>query len=138
MAKNVQEMLGVSMDKIKEMVDVNMVIGDAISLPGNVTVVPISKITYGFAAGGTDWPNKANRDIFGGGSGAGINVIPLALLIVTNGDVRVVPINEKPDSIDRAISMVPEVIDKVKDFFKKDKSIEEGLEGEQVSEIVIE
>ena len=137
MEKNVQTLLGVSMEKIKEMVDVNIVIGDPVTISNDISVVPVSKITYGFAAGGSDLPNKANREIFGGGSGAGINVVPLALLIMNKGDIRVVPINEKPDAIDRAISMIPEVIDKVGGFFKKDKGDMDAA-GEQVSEIVIE
>lgn len=137
MEKHVNSLLDISTDKIKAMADVNMVLGDPVSLPEGVTVVPVSHISYGFAAGGSDLPNKANRDIFGGGSGAGINVTPIALLIMSNGDVKVIPVNPKPGALDRAVSMVPDVLDTIKGIFKKDGTAAEG-DGEQVSEITIE
>ncbi len=137
MEKHVNSLLDISTEKIKAMADVNMVLGDPVSLPDGISVVPVSHISYGFAAGGSDLPNKANRDIFGGGSGAGINVIPVALLIVSKGDVKVIPVNPKPGAIDRAVSMVPDVLDTIKGIFKKDEAASEG-DGQQVSEITIE
>ena len=76
--------LGVTMDKIKEMVDVNTVIGDPIPTQDGTTVIPISRVSYGFASGGTDLPSKAqpNKGLFAGGSGAGITITPIAFLAV--------------------------------------------------------
>ncbi len=137
MEKHVNSLLGISTEKIKAMADVNMVLGDPVTLADDITIVPISHISYGFAAGGSDLPNKANRDIFGGGSGAGINVKPVALLIVSKGEFRVVPINAKPGTVDQAVSMIPDVIDKVKSIFTKEDKAPDNT-AEQVNEITIE
>ncbi len=121
MEKNVHNLLGVSMDKIKEMVDVNTVVGDPIDVAG-ITIIPVSRVTYGFAAGGSDIPNKANNAVFGGGSGASVNVTPVAFLVVQNGNLRMLPVNANPDMLDRAISMVPDMVDKVVGVFKKEEA----------------
>jgi len=112
------DLLGVSMAKIKEMVDVETVIGDPITV-GNTTLVPVSKISYGFAAGGSGLPSKTPSDLFGGGSGAGINITPIAFISVTDGLVQVLPIASKPDTGDKVINMVPGLVDMVTDLFKK-------------------
>jgi len=128
MEKNVHNLLGVSMDKIKEMVDVNTVVGNPIEV-GGVTIIPVSRVTYGFAAGGSDIPNKASNQVFGGGSGASVNVTPVAFLVVQNGNVKMIPVNANPDMLDRAISMVPDVVDKVVGVFKKDEEPAQTPEG---------
>ena len=83
-------MLGTTMEKIKEMVDVDSVIGKPITTPDGTTVIPISKVSYGFASGGSDFPAKSQpaKDFFGGGAGAGITITPIAFLSICNGDVK--------------------------------------------------
>ena len=130
MEQGVQGLLGVSMEKIREMVDVNTVIGDPISLPDGTVLIPVSKVSYGFAAGGSDLPSKTQTALFGGGSGAGIHITPIAFLVVANGDVRMMPMVSKPDSNDKLVSMVPDLVDKVTGLFKKDKD-KEKTEGEE-------
>ena len=68
----IEGMLGVSMEKIKEMVDVNTVIGESITTPDGTVIIPVSKVSFGFGSGGSDFPNKRDKDIFGGGTGAGL------------------------------------------------------------------
>lgn len=138
MEKHVNSLLGVSIDKIKEMVDVNTVVGDPIKLDDAVTIIPVSRISYGFASGGSDLPNKAGADVFGGGAGAGINVTPVAFLVVRDGGVQLLPVMSKPTSIDHAISMMPGMVDKVAGFFKKDAPVVAEEPVAPVSEIVIE
>lgn len=138
MEKHVHSLLGVSIDKIKEMVDVNTVVGNPIKLDDGVTLIPVSRVAYGFASGGSDLPNKADRDIFGGGSGAGVNVTPVAFLVIKDGDVRMMPINATPNSIDRAVSMVPDMVDKVVGVFKKQPAATEAAVVSTVDEIVLE
>lgn len=133
MQKNVNELLGVSMDKIKQMVDVNTVVGDPITV-GDMTIIPVSRMSYGFAAGGSDLPSKHEREVFGGGSGAGVNVTPVAFLVVKNGELKMLPVNSNPDMIDRAVSMVPDMVDKVVGLFKKDASKDETPEGDIIIE----
>ncbi len=122
MANNVEGLMGVSVEKIREMVDANTVIGTPIQLQDGITLIPVSKVSYGFASGGSDLPAKNNGDLFGGGAGAGINLTPVAFLTIKDGEINLLPVVAKPDTIDRAISLVPEVIDR---FTKRKKDKKE-------------
>lgn len=118
----IESLMGVTMQKIKEMVDVNTIIGDPITTPDGTVVVPVSKVSYGFASGGSDFPSKKDgKDCFGGGSGAGITINPVGFLTVSKGEVKMVGIGDKDGTVDKAIAMVPGMIDKVTDMFKKNK-----------------
>ena len=133
----VNNLLGASMDKIKEMVDVNTVVGDPITTPDGTTVIPVSRVSYGFAGGGTDLPSKAQPDkgLFAGGSGAGINITPVAFLVIANGDVRLLSVSAKPDTTDKLVNLVPDVVDKISGAFskKKEKSTETTVKTESGS-----
>ena len=84
----INELMGITMEKIKEMVDINSIIGDPITLEDGTTVIPISKVSYGFASGGSDLPTKSEKSLFGGGAGAGVTIKPQAFIVVsTTGDV---------------------------------------------------
>ena len=122
MVNNVEGLMGVSTEKIREMVDANTVIGTPITLPDGITLIPVSKVSYGFASGGSDLPSKGDNDLFGGGAGAGINLTPVAFLTIKDGEINLLPVVSKPDAIDRAISLVPEVIDR---FTKRKKDKKE-------------
>ncbi len=125
---NLQGLMGVSMDKIKEMVDVNTVVGDPIQTPDGTTLIPVSKISYGFAAGGSNLPSKTQAELFGGGSGAGINITPIAFIAVNAGGVQVLPVVSKPDTGDKMVNLVPEMFDKVTSLFNKKKKTTEKVE----------
>ncbi len=115
-------MMNVTMEKIKEMVDVNTVIGDPIVTADNTVIIPVSKVSYGFVSGGSDFPSKkTDKEYFGGGSGAGITISPIGFLVVCDGDVKFTNIESYNDSLDRAVGMIPEVFDKIAALFKKDK-----------------
>ena len=120
MANNVEGLMGVSVEKIHELVDANTVIGTPIVLDGGITLIPVSKVSYGFASGGSDLPSKSSSDLFGGGAGAGINLTPVAFLTIKDGEINLLPVVSKPDTIDRAISLVPEIVDRFT-HRKKDK-----------------
>ena len=122
-------LLGVTMDKIKEMVDVNTVIGDPIPTQDGTTVIPISRVSYGFASGGTDLPSKAqpNKGLFAGGSGAGITITPIAFLAVKNGSVRILQIEPYFSPVDRALEKIPDVMDKL-------NALVQNFRGEQPSQ----
>ena len=117
----VNEILGISIEKIKEMADVNAIIGEPIRLPDGTTIIPVSKVSYGFASGGSDLPSKYDKDLFGGGAGAGISIKPEGFLVIKDGSAKMVPVNAPNDPISSAINNVPEVIDKVSAFVKKKK-----------------
>lgn len=118
----INSLMDTTMKKIKEMIDVNTIIGDPITTPDGTTIIPVSKVSYGFASGGSDLPTKKdNKDCFGGGSGAGVTINPVAFLYVSKGNVKLIPIEKYDGAVDRIVGMVPEVLDKVSDMIKKDK-----------------
>ncbi len=118
----VNDLMDVTLDKIKHMVDVNTIIGDPITTPDGTTVIPISRVSYGFASGGSDLPSKAqpSAGLFAGGSGAGITIIPIAFLAISHGNVRVVQIEPYFGPVDRALEKIPEMVDKISALFRKD------------------
>lgn len=116
-------LMDTTMEKIKEMIDVNTIIGEPITSPDGTLIIPVSKVSYGFAAGGSDLPTKKeNKDCFGGGSGAGVTIQPVAFLTVYQGDVRLVSVDREEVTADKLVNMIPDVLKKVKGVFKKDKS----------------
>lgn len=116
-------LMDTTMEKIKEMIDVNTIIGEPITSPDGTLIIPVSKVSYGFAAGGSDLPTKKeNKDCFGGGSGAGVTIQPVAFLTVYQGDVRLVSVDRDEGTADKLVNMIPDVLKKVKGVFKKDKS----------------
>lgn len=116
----VQGLMGATVEKIREMADANTIIGTPISIDANTTIIPVSKVTMGFASGGSDVGAKATKEMFGGGSGAGVTITPIAFLVVTNGTVRTVQLAEHVSPIDNAINALPELVDKLAAMLKKD------------------
>ena len=104
-----------AMENIKKMVEVNTIVGEAIETPNGTVIIPVSKVSFGFGSGGSDWPTKAtSKDAFGGGVGAGISIQPLAFLVVSNGNVRLLQMTEESENtVDRMVNLVPDVIDKI-------------------------
>ena len=123
MEHHIGSLMDTTMEKIKEMIDVNTIIGEPITSPDGTLIIPVSKVSYGFAAGGSDLPTKKeNKDCFGGGSGAGVTIQPVAFLTVYQGDVRLVSVDREEGTADKLVNMIPDVLKKVKGVFKKDKS----------------
>ena len=120
MANQVEGLMGVSVEKIRQMVDANTVVGSPIALPDGTTIIPVSKVSYGFASGGSDLPTKNPQELFGGGAGAGINITPVAFLIIKNGETNLLPVVSKPDTADRLVSMVPDLVDMLTSKKKKE------------------
>lgn len=120
----VNSLLNVTMEKIKQMVDVNTVVGDPITTADGTTIIPVSKVSYGFAGGGSDLPSKyqSEKGLFFGGTGAAITVSPVAFLSISNGNVKVIQIEPYTSSVDRAIEKVPDIMEKITTLVKKDDS----------------
>ncbi|MBQ5440460.1 MAG: GerW family sporulation protein [Clostridia bacterium] len=120
MANHLDNMMNTTMENIRQMVDVNTIIGEPVICPDGTVIIPVSKVTYGFAAGGSDLPPKTNtnKEFFGGGSGAGVSIQPVAFLVVNNGSVKMLNM-EFDGAVDRVISMIPDFADKVGELFKK-------------------
>ena len=117
----IDSLLDTTLEKIREMVDVNTVVGAPISTPDGITIIPISKISYAFAAGGSDFRVKEQTNMgFGGGNGAGVKIEPIGFLIVQNGSVRMINVMPPASTtIDRVVEKAPEVIDMVEDLIQK-------------------
>lgn len=116
MSQTLPNMLENTIAKIREMIDVNSVIGAPITTPDGVTIIPVSKVSVGFGGGGSDYA-KSSNDAFGGGAGGGMNVTPICFLIVQNGNVRMMPVPVAANTTaDRIVEMVPDTLDKIVSF----------------------
>ena len=123
----INSMLDKTMQKIKEMVDVDTIVGTPINLSNGTIIVPVSKVSYGFASGGSEFSNKKenSENLFGGGSGAGVTVSPVAFLISNNSDTKLLRLEPSNNSVDRVIEMLPDTIDKIGNCFGKKKDIKD-------------
>ena len=125
----INDLMATTLQKIREMVDANTIVGQPIHTEDGVTLIPVSRLSFGFASGGTDWATKnqkpEGKNSFGGGSGAGVSVTPVAFLVVSNGNVRTVQLVEKVSAVDNVIASLPELVDKVAALIKKDEKKEE-------------
>lgn len=120
MSKNLPNMLDATIAKLRDMVNVNSVVGDPIVTADGVTIIPISNVTVGFGGGGSDFVSKNvnhQDNPFGGGVGAGVKVTPVAFLIVKDGSVRMLPVATPANTTaDRIVEMVPDTLDKIAAF----------------------
>lgn len=112
----INDLMGVTMEKIREMVDVNTIVGTPITCADGATIIPISKVSYGFASGGSDLPAKVEKDLFGGGSGAGISIQPVAFLVILNGEVKLMQLSIDASTPNALINLVPDVMEKISGF----------------------
>jgi sporulation protein YtfJ len=117
----VKDLVQAALSKLQELTDTDTIVGKPIRIDANVTVIPISKVSYGFAAGGSDLPTKSDKELFGGGSGAGVSISPIAFIVVNNGEVQLMQINAEPTATGAIVSLVPELISKIQALFSKKK-----------------
>ena len=117
-----------TMEMVHEMVDTNTIVGQPITTPDGVTLIPVSKVSFGFGSGGGDY-GKTTKDGFGGGSAAGVRIDPVAFLVIKDGATRVLPVAVPPvSSVERIVDMVPDVLDRVEKFIDKKKNpVEEEI-----------
>ncbi len=129
-----------TIEKVKDLVNVSTIIGEPMKVDGGVTIIPVSKVTYGFASGGSDFPSKSNQDIFGGGGGAGVTILPVAFLVIdAYGNVDVKHITAFDNAAERIVGLVPEMFDKVSNAVNKakmDKAANAGLTSVSAEETV--
>lgn len=138
----IQGLMKTAMENIKEMVDVNTIVGDPVETPDGSVILPISKVGFGFAAGGSEFlgdhdiptttqtnglhrSDAANASValpFGGGSGGGVSITPIAFLVVNAQGVKVVPLDNQTHLYERLIDSAPQVVDKIQSMFKGNKS----------------
>lgn len=117
------ELMHSAMEKVHEMVDTNTIVGQPINTPDGVTLIPISKVSFGFGSGGGDYGKSASPGKgFGGGAGGAVKIDPVAFLVVKEGQTRVIPVAAPPvTTVDRIVEMAPDIMDKVEKYFDKKK-----------------
>lgn len=121
----IEGLMDTTLEHIKEIMDVNTVIGDQITTPDGTVIIPVSRISLGYASGGSDF-GKTERQKFGGGGGAGGTIVPVAFLVVSNGNVKLLQISQSNGAADKAVSLVPELFDKITTLFGKGKKNKDG------------
>ena len=112
-------LMEVTLEKIRQMVDSNTIIGNPINTADGTTILPVSRVSFGFASGGSDFvSSRAPKDLFGGGSGAGVTITPVAFLVLQQGSVRMIQLADvrNGSSVDRALNMLPDLVDRVSGF----------------------
>ena len=115
-----------TVQKIRDMIDVNTIVGTPITTPDGIMVIPVSKVSFGFVSGGTDFSKTADKENFGCATGTGVSIKPVAFLVVKDGTVKLLDVNMPPGTtLDRIVDMVPEIMDKVSAWTGKDKDGEE-------------
>lgn len=121
MDTKVKDLVSSAIGKIHELSDADTIIGDPIKVDGGITIIPISKVSYGFAAGGSDLPSKNDKELFGGGSGAAMSIQPLAFIVISGSDVKLLELGSGSSPANAIVSAVPELITKIQAMFSKKK-----------------
>lgn len=149
----IEALMTTAMQSIKEMVDVNTIVGDAVQSPDGTVIIPISKVTFGFAAGGGEYNytsestqengrNGTDEDEtqeseglypFAGGSGAGVSINPVAFMVVGNGQIKLLPVNINT-TVDKLLDLVPEFLCKLENVMKKKVSVKKEAGRDEESE----
>ena len=138
----INDMLNVTMQKLRELADANTIIGTPIETGSGVTILPISKVSMGFGTGGSDFATKNQKsdaeNAFGGGGGAGVSVIPMGFLIINGTDVRVLPVDEPASTtLERLVEMIPQLVDKAASMIDKKKAEKAAKAGDETVEVII-
>ncbi len=135
MSNNINNIMSDTVDKIKSMASVDTIIGDPVDLGDGIRVIPVSKVSYGFASGGSDIPtSKTQKEVFGGGGGAGMTVTPVAFLVLQNGNVKMLNVDMTPSSLDKAVELIPDMFDRVVGMINNAKSKTTKLDDSEIVE----
>lgn len=120
---NIKALMDVTMEKLRAMVDADVVTGTPIVV-GEVTLIPVSRVSFGLATGGSEFPTKNQNQLFGGGGGAGVTVVPIAFMAISGGNVKMMPVYNEVSGTEKAIAMIPEILEKSKEIFSKKENQE--------------
>lgn len=120
---SIKSVMDSTMENLRTMVDSDTIIGTPIVLE-KLTLIPVSKVSFGLATGGGDFPSKTANKVFGGGGGAGVTISPVAFIAVNDGNVQMLPVYNDLSTVNKALDLAPEMIDKIKTVFSKNKKSE--------------
>lgn len=138
MSTPIEQLMNEAMKNIKGMVDANTIIGDVISTPDGATIIPITRVSFGFGAGGSEFGAKAQGGdkMFGGGTGGGVSMNPVAFLVVTKDSVRIIPVSNTMSTVERVVDILPELVGKFNDFVNDMADRKEKKKAEKQSETI--
>ncbi len=130
MSHPIESIMETALKNLKEMVDVETIVGDAVEAPNGTVIIPISKVSFGFAAGGSEFGKKdeSNQAKFGGGSGGGVSISPVAFMVVGENQIKLLPVSSASTSVDRIIDAVPGMIEKINNKICKIKADKKAKE----------
>ena len=119
-----------ALSSLRSLVDVNTIVGEPITTPEGVVIIPISKVSFGYASGGSDLPTEKAAELFGGATGGGVTIQPLAFLVINGKEVNLMQMQSANSTGDRIVNAMPGLLDKIFEFVKKNKD-EEGADKEE-------
>lgn len=132
MAQHLEGLMGTSMEKIRELVDVNTIIGEPVESPDGTIIIPVSKVSFGFVSGGSDIPANVPKEVFAGGTGAGVTIKPQAFIVIDrDGEVKMLELGAKDSPVDSLVEGIPGIVSKVKDIFAKKPEDKESGDSEE-------
>ncbi len=117
---SIKNIMDTTMENLKGMINADIITGTPIVV-GDITLIPVSKVAYGLATGGSDFSTKSPNPVFGGGGGAGVTISPIAFIAINGDNVKMLPVYNELTTVEKVISMAPEFIDKAKELFSKEK-----------------
>jgi sporulation protein YtfJ len=138
----IQGLMTTAMENLKQMIDVNTIIGDPVETPDGSVILTVSKVGFGFAAGGSEFQagqqeNKGDQQSgasklpFGGGSGAGVSITPIAFLIVSSSGVKLLHLDESTHLYEKILELAPQAVDKIQQMFKKNNQGQQNNQSNQ-------
>lgn len=141
MSTPIEQLMNEAMKNIKGMVDANTIIGDVITTPDGATIIPITRVSFGFGAGGSEFGSKTDGSgkMFGGGTGGGVSMNPVAFLVVTKDSVRIMPVSTGMSTAEKVVDALPELLGKLNNFVseraakKAEKAAEKETEAESTT-----
>ena len=117
---NIKNIMDTTMNNLRSMVDADIIVGSPVTV-GEHTLLPVCNVAFGLATGGSDFPSKSQKEIFGGGGGAGVTITPIAFMAINGSNIKMMPIYNELTTVEKAISMTPEIIEKAKELFAKNE-----------------
>lgn len=138
MNNQIDSIMQTALSNIKEMVDVETIVGNPVNTPDGTVIIPISKVSFGFAAGGSEFGKKGENSqaMFGGGSGGGVSISPVAFMVVGKEQIKLLPISQQTSAADKIIDFVPQVIEKINGKINKMKDKKAATKAEDEAKVV--
>ena len=121
---------GITLEKVRELLNNTEVVGEPVTVRDDITIIPVSKVSVGFVSGGSDVGQKVQKEMFGGGTGAGVTLTPIAFIVVSANGVKLLQLNPASATIDNLVQTVPEVVDKISDIVARNRPADKSADAD--------